>query len=164
MKKFSLLALLFLGLFQIHAYALDGHGFRIISETIEHSPGVTGGFIPTAGKKSPGVAISWSQAYDALGRAGENVTVKGNHSINVTNYTNQNQIYVYKYEINCDGQYFRKVDKIEVRPGGVMNNHGDSYLTTYHRSSGLYRINASTDVSGESGNNHVSGATLRIVG
>ncbi len=162
MKKISLLVFLFFGLFNLSAHALDGHGFRVLSETIEHSPGVTGGFTETSGKKLPGVALSWSQAYNAEGLAGMNVVVKANHSFNVTNYTKQNQIYTYKYEINCDGQYFRKIDKIEVRPGGVANEHGDSYVSTYHRQKGLFRINAATEVTGESSHAHQSSATLRI--
>ena len=164
MKKFSFLLFFILGLFQLNAYALDGHGFRILSETIERSPGAVGGFEPGTGKKSNAIALTWSQAYDAQGLAGANVMLRANHSFNVTNYTKEKQIYTYKYELNCDGQFIRKVDKIEVRPGGVVNDHGDSYLSTYHRTKGLYQINASTEVSGESGNRHASVATLRLIG
>jgi hypothetical protein len=163
MKKFYLLSILFLGLMQLNAYAYEGHGFRVLSETVEHSPGVTGKFVSSVSKKTPGIALSWSQAYDARGFANTNVVLTGSHSISVTNYTNQNQIYNYKYELNCDGQYFRKVDRIEVRPGGVVNQSGSSFLTTYHRQKGLFQINASTAVSGESSHSHISGGTLRVL-
>lgn len=162
MKKLSLLTIFVTALFCLNAYALEGHGFRVLSETIEHSPGVTGWFEPGLSNKSPALAMAWSQAYNAEGSAGMNVMVRGNHSISVTNYTNQNQIYTYKYELNCDGQYFRKVDKIEVRPGGVVNERGDSFLSTYHRQKGLFSVNASTEVSGESSNRHINSATLRV--
>lgn|SRR3990167_4962519 len=162
MKKLSLLSFLFVGLLSLNAYALEGHGFRVLSETIEHSPGVSGKFVPSSGKKSPGIALSWSQAYDARGLANMNVMVRGSHSFSVTNYTSLNQVYTYKYELNCDGQYFRKIDKIEVRPGGVVNENGDSFLSTYHRQKGLFQINASTSVSGESTHSHTGTATLRV--
>ena len=167
MKQIALLFLSAITLVSFNVFAYEGHGFRILSSTIESSPGAVGGFKPAAPsltKKTPGVVFAWSQAYDAEGYPGENVVLKGNHSFNATNYTKQSQTYTYKYELNCDGQFFRKVDRVEVRPGGVVSDTSNSYLTTFHRQPGLFRINAATDVTGEASNNHVGVATLRIRG
>ncbi|HTM63655.1 MAG TPA: hypothetical protein VL360_04045 [Gammaproteobacteria bacterium] len=164
MRKISFLFLFVLSMLGCNAFALEGHGFRLISSTIETSPGAKGWFKPTSDKKSSKVAMTRSIAYDAEGYAGMNIMLRGSHSVSITNYTNQNQIYTYKYEINCDGQYFRKVDRVEVRPGGVANENGDSYLSTYHRTKGFFSINVATEVAGESSNRHVNSATLRVIG
>jgi hypothetical protein len=167
MKKLSIMMFVLFSLFHVSAYALQGHGYRIISETIESSPGAKGGFAQidkNVNNITRNMAFAWSQAYDAVSRVNENTVLKGNHSFNVTNNTKQKQTYTYKYELNCDGQYFRKTDRIEVQPGGVVSDAANSYLTTSHRSSGFFRVNAVTDVSGESSHNHVGTATLRVIG
>ena len=166
MKKILSICISILACFTLNAFAYEGHGFRVISSTIESSPGAKGGFTQSQAlsKKSSAVAFAWSQAYDAEGMAGENVVLRGNHSFNVTNYTKTNQTYTYKYELNCDGQYFRKIDKVEVRPGGVVSDASNSYLTTFHRQGGMFGINAVTDVAGESSNNHVARGSLRVRG
>ena len=165
MKKTTLFSLLCISLFSLNVYALEGHGFRVISESIESSPGASGGFKPSAtgvSKKSPLVAFVTSQAYDAEGRMDSNVVLRGHHSFNVSNYTKVNQLYTYKYELSCDGQYFRKTDRIEVRPGGTASDMSDSYLSVYHRQPGFFRIISLTDVAGESSNSHVATGTLRV--
>ncbi|OGT41164.1 MAG: hypothetical protein A3F42_00785 [Gammaproteobacteria bacterium RIFCSPHIGHO2_12_FULL_37_34] len=159
--KFKFVISALIASMSMNAFALEGKGFKILSETIESSPGAIGGFIQQSSSSKPYV-YTWSLAHNADGHPHQNVRLWGNHSFNVNNYTKEKQIYTYKYEITCDGQYFRKIDKVQVAPGGFLTDSADSFLYTSHSRAGSWTINVITDVTGESSNNHSSNGTLRI--
>ena len=161
MSKYKTLPLLAIALLAGNAFALSGHGFEILSEKIETSPGVTGGIRPAAMPK-PGFAMAWAMVYDTDGRAGENVQVSGAHTLDIKNDTMTDQYYTYKYELSCDGQYFRKTDNILLHPGGRIDDGGISYLNTYHATGGSYKIYAVTRISGESSHEYVGTGVLRL--
>lgn len=160
--KFKIMMSVLFATISLNAFALEGKGFRILSETIESSPGAVGGFIQKSSSSQPFYVYAWSLAHDAGGHPHQNVRLSGSHSFNISNYTKQEQVYTYKYELTCDGQYFRKIDKVKVAPGGFIMDSADSYLYTVHSRTGSWTINVVTDVAGESSNNHVSNGTLRI--
>lgn len=164
MKLKFIMSMIALSTISMNVLALEGKGFRILSETIEASPGVIGGFIqkPTLQSAKPLVAQAWSQAHSEEGRVYQNIRLMGNHHFNISNYTNQKQTYTYKYELNCDGQYFRKVDVVEVSPGGYMTQSADSYIYSQHIRSGLWTVNVTTDITGESSAHYLSTGTLRV--
>lgn len=161
MNKLKFLPLLAFVFLVNNAFALSGHGFKVISEKIESSPGAVGGFRP-ATVSSPGFALAWAMAYDADGRVNENVQVSGAHTFAIKNDTGIDQVYSYKMEINCDGQYIRKTDKVLLSPGGRIDDGGISYLNTYHTKTGNYQINAVTTINGESSHQYVGTGVLNL--
>ena len=147
----------------VNAFALEGKGFRILSEKIETSPNTQGGFIPKSSDHSSRYMVqTWSQAYNAQGRIHENIRLTGSHSLNIGNYTSQKQLYHYKYELNCDGRYVKKTDVIEVLPGGYMTDSGTSFLSASFTSPGSRGITVLTEVTGESSGNHYAKAVLDV--
>jgi hypothetical protein len=165
MKLKSIMITLALSTISLNAMALEGKGVKLLSEKIESSPGMKAGFIqqaPTMQSKSYHVVMVHSQAHDAQGRVRTNVRLLGNHSFYINNYTNQIQTYTYKYELNCDGRYIRKIDHVSVAPGGYARDSADSFLYTDHSTTGSWAINAVTDVNGESSGNHVATGNLRV--
>lgn len=161
MIKFKFMPLMAISLLAGNVYALSGHGFEIISEKIETSSGVSGGVRP-ATVKAPGMAMAWAMAYDADGKAGQNVQVSGSHTLDIKNDTRQDQYYTYKYELSCDGQYLRKTDNILLHPGGRIDDGGMSYLNTYHAVGGVFKIVAVTRITGESSHEFVDEGVLRL--
>lgn len=144
-------------------FALSGHGYVLLSETIETSPMAKGRFAELPADAHKGYVFAWAKANDSMGKAGENAVVSGYHSVSLANPTDKDQVYTYKYELSCDGQYFRKIDHVLVHPDGFASDKGFSYLSTYHKQPGLYQINAVTDVKGESNHNQVDVGALKIV-
>lgn len=160
-----LFTLLALAIISTQTMALEGQGFKIISEKIESSPGTKGGFIPMATTKhnfkSFGATTS-AHAYNSSGRVHENIKLSSQHGFSINNRTKQTQLYDYKYELNCDGQFFRKTDRIQVAAGGYVSDAAVAFLYTVHSNSGSWPINAVSSVSGESHDNTVSIASLRV--
>ena len=159
--KLKLLVTALIATVGMNAFALEGKGFKVLSETIESSPGAVGGFVPQTPSSQPYVYAD-ATAQNADGRTHENIRLSGSHRFNVSNYTKEKQIYNYKYEINCDGMYFRKTDKIEVSPGGYASDSASSFLYVSFSQPGNWSINAITEVTGESNGNHWDRATLRV--
>lgn len=161
--KYTLFTLI-MSLLSMNAMALEGVGVKLLSETIETSPGAEGGFIPKSYKSDSKshIVMANSSAANEDGKIRENIRLWGNHSFVVNNYTNQEQYYTYKYELNCDGQYVRKIDHLSVAPGGFARDSGESFLYTYHSTPGTFTINAVTDVTGESSGSHIAYATLKV--
>ncbi|HLB42858.1 MAG TPA: hypothetical protein VJN02_08445 [Gammaproteobacteria bacterium] len=160
--KFRLVISTLIASMSMNIFALEGKGFKILSETIESSPGAVGGFIQKPSPSNLSYVYAWSQAHDAQGHPHQNIQLRGSHSFNITNSSKERQIYTYKYEITCDGQYFRKIDKVQLAPGGVLADSADSYLYTVHSRTGSWTINVITDVTGETGNNRVANGMLRV--
>ncbi|EKD72110.1 MAG: hypothetical protein ACD_46C00004G0004 [uncultured bacterium] len=146
------------------ALAYEGHGFQIVSEKIESSPGVAGKFRPAYHSASHNTMTAqiWAQAHNADGKVAQTVRLWGNHSVFITNLTRAAQTYTYTYELKCDSQYYRKTDQIRVLPGGVMNNSQDSFLFLNRYTLGDWPIIVTTDLKGESSGHQESKATLRI--
>lgn len=145
------------------AMAYEGHGFQILSEKIEKSPGLEGGFIPI-GKSlpTPLLAEVWSQAHAVNGQVAQTIRLWGSHSIYIINSTPNPQIYSYSYELNCDGQFYRKTDQVKVAPGGSMKDSLESFIFTTHFATGSWPISVITDVRGESSAHQEAKALLRI--
>ena len=160
--KLKLIITALIASMSMNTFALQGKGFKLLSETIESSPGAIGGFVQKSSSNMPFYVYAWSHAHDAQGRPHQNIQLHGNHSFTINNYTNQKQIYTYKYEINSDGQYFRKIDHIEVIPGGFAMDSADSFLAIVHSHVGTWTINAITDVTGETRNNYIASGTLKV--
>lgn len=160
--KFKLLCgILFVGIC-INGYALNGKDFTLLSETIETSPGLTGGFISKNSPSPQPYVSTSSRAHDASGRAHQNIRLDGDHRLTISNYTAERQIYTYVYELICDGKYIRKTDKIVVSPHGYVTDWANSYLWLSQSSPGSWTINVNTTVTGESSSNDTAYGRLRV--
>ena len=159
---FKIILFFILSMLSSVVLALDGHDFKIMSEKIESSPGVIGKFVPHAASISRRVVQAFSQTRDANGRVMEVVNLRGNHSVNISNLTSKPQTYTYKFELICDGQYFRKTETVIVAPGGYVAKSDDSYLSIKHLNPGSWPISATTDISGAAMSHASSTARLSI--
>lgn len=167
MSNKFLISAIILSLISSNVIAGTGHGYKILSHKQEVSTGSKGWFVEKSinnPSSNPTYASTYAQPYNAEGYIDENITLKADHSFSISNETNLNQSYTYTYELNCDGQYFHSQDVISLVPGGNYQGSGTSYLETYHNNPGLFAINASTRVEGESFSEHTGVGELRVNG
>lgn len=146
------------------AFAFEGNGFKVLSKSIETSSHVTGGFIEKniSTKLMPTSTIAGAQAHDSQGHVNEIVRLWGSHSIALYNVGRTKQIYHYKYELNCDGQFTRETGQVELQPGANVRKIFDSYLNIKHVYSGTSRINVITEIIGEGPVTQTAIGTLKI--
>lgn len=137
----------------LQAYAHQGKGYRIISEKVEMSPGAIGGLIELDSKSNGDTrkyAEVMTSAPDKTMDRNESVYVEGYHTMSIRNTTQQTQLYKYVMEVNCGNRSFRNIKHIELYPQGTFTNSSSSYLVVQENRPGTYKINAITEIVGES--------------
>ena len=78
------------------------------------------------------------------------------------NNTGSSQIYTYTYELSCDGRYVRKVDNVQISPGGYVADGVKSLLNGYHTFAGSFPTRVVTKIDGESSDFKTGAATLKV--
>lgn len=165
MKMKSLFAMMALTALSTPVLAFEGHGFKIISEKVTHSPNFKGGFQALTPKKkafAPAYASAMAWAYDAEGRVREYIKVQGDHNISLSNYTNQTLRYTYKYTLSCESAYEQFDRTVEIRPQGTFIDSSHSYGTVQKDKPGTFKIAVGTQISGGDTAFHDAYATLRV--
>lgn len=160
-NKLAVLALL---AFSANALAYEGKGFRIINEKVTMTPGFDAHFesVPVKKTSLPAFVNTMSWAYDAEGHVKENIYVKGDHNINISNYTSKVVRYTYTYTLNCESEHASFERTIEINPQGSFDDSSHSYAVVQKDREGGYGIHVGTKIEGGEYAFHQRDATLRV--
>jgi hypothetical protein len=162
--KISKLACLALLAFSASALAYEGKGFKIISEKVTMSPGFDAHFesVPVKKTSLPAYVNALSWAYDAEGHVNENIYVKGDHNIDISNYTSKVVRYTYTYTLSCESLYANFSRTVELQPQGTFYDTSHSYGDVQKNREGSYGIHVGTKIEGGEYAFHQRDATLRV--
>lgn len=163
MKLSKILCLTLLA-FSATAMAYEGKGFKIISEKVTMTPGFDAHFesVPVKKISSPAFVNALSWAYDAEGHVKENIYVKGDHNIDISNYTSKVTRYTYTYTLNCESEHASYERTVELQPQGTFYDTSHSYAVVQKDREGGYGIHVGTKIEGGEYAFHQRDATLRV--
>lgn len=161
--KLKFCILLLLSILSVNLFAATGHGYRILSVHREVTPGLTGGVVELDSKGKFGFANARTLTSDKTGKVMDYITIDAYHDIFITNYTQKKQVYAFTVEVNCDSGRFRETKHVEILPQGTFTSSARSFLNVRESKPVTYRINAMTQITGESNAFHEAHAVFRII-
>lgn len=167
MKIRKLLCLSLLAM-SANVLAMEGNGFRIVSEKMTSTPGFDAHFesveTPSSLKKimSPKYVNAMSWAFDARGHVREYIKVQGDHNVSITNNTSKVSRYTYTYTLYCESAYASFERTIDINPQGTFTDASHSYGTVQKDNSGTFGIHVGTKIDGGEYAFHQRDATLTI--
>lgn len=133
-----------------------GEGYSITDMYSESSPDVTGEIIRENIYAKPITytllmgAITTATANSTNGYVGQNIFMNGNHSVQISNFTNITQSYRVEYTLQANNGRFFKAYTVHVQPGISFNESARSGLNNNFPIAGKYSVCAHTRVAGES--------------
>lgn len=149
-------------------FAATGKGYRVLSEEMHSAPG----FNFHVEEVQPGAAAAQKKSFSSSrvktsvpsrsGRINQSITVDGYHDFTISNNTKQRQTYEMYVSLDCENlhSYYRRY--VEINSGGYYTNSDHSSGTVQEAYTGSYRIEAKTELSGESSDSSRDSNTLYI--
>lgn len=105
----------------------------------------------------------WAQVDNVEAAINEDARIESIHTVNIMNGTPDTQTFTYTYELDCDGQHTSRTQQIILQPYGYFSDVDHLVLYSYHAKPGIFPINATTLIQGESTYPYTASARLRVL-
>lgn len=167
MKKKLLIATMTLTVIS-SVYAAQGKGYHEYGEELHSAPGFNFHIeevVPgttAAQKKTILSGRTTTSVPSRSGRINQYITVDGYHGFTISNNTHQRQTYEVNVSLDCDNLHSSYRRYVDIEPGGYYARDDHTYGAVQESHPGNYRIEAASNLRGESSDSSRDSNTLYV--